>query len=130
MEPRFSIELDRPRRAMHVTLSGFFTPEDVARYYAAVHEATAQLGGLPSRQRMLCDITGMRIQTQETVAAFSALMADPKYRYRRVAVIIASSLARMQAQRTLGDRQARIFATREEAEAWLFGPGGTAAEAA
>ena len=121
MNATFDIELDAERKLMRVSMGGFFQPEDVARYHAAVHRATAELGGLPSMQRMVCDISEMRIQTQETVTAFSQVMADPKYRHRRVAFVVSSTLARMQAQRVLGARQARIFATSAEAEAWLFG---------
>lgn len=121
MDAHFTIDLDPARRLLNVVMGGFYTPDDVQRYHAAVHAATAKLGSLPSMQRMICDISAMRIQSQETVAAFSQVMADPKYRHRRIAFVVAGSLARMQAQRVLGDRQARLFSTYTEAEAWLFG---------
>jgi hypothetical protein len=130
MSAHFNIELDPARKLLFVELSGFYTVADVHRYHAAVHAATARLGGMPSAQRMVCDISGMRIQTQDVVQAFSGVMADPKYKHRKVALVVASTLARMQAQRTTGARDAQFFASREEAEAWLFSsPDATSAAA-
>jgi hypothetical protein len=101
-------------------LSGFFSVEDVRRYGTAIEEATRSLGGHPTRQRMLNDITGMQIQPQEVVAAFATFVADPRYSKRKVAFIVEASLARMQLNRVKVERYSRSFGTRAEAETWLF----------
>lgn len=119
MSGEFSIEIDAPRNLLRVRVWGFFSVEDVARYHAAVDEASMALGGAPSRQMMLCDATEMRIQSQDVVAAFQQVMADPKYRDRRVAFVVASSLARMQVQRVIGERTALLFENDRDALAWL-----------
>lgn len=119
MSGEFSIQTDVPRNLLRVHVSGFFSVEDVARYHAAVDQASIELGGAPSRQRMLCDVTDMRIQSQDVVSAFQGVMADPKYRGRRVAFVVATSLARMQVQRVIGERTALLFDNEPSALAWL-----------
>lgn len=120
MSGQFSIDIDAPRNLLRVRMAGFFSIEDVARYHAAIDEASAQLGGAPSRQKMLNDISEMRIQQQEVVAEFQRVMSDAKYRQRRVGFVVASSLARKQLQRIIGGRDARMFETSEQALAWLL----------
>jgi hypothetical protein len=130
MDAHFSIDVDPARKLLKVALSGFYTVADVERYHAAIHVATARAGGLPSAQRMVCDISGMHIQTQDVVVAFQKVMSDPKYQHRRVALVVASTLARMQAQRATSAREVHFFPTTAEAEAWLFSQPDAASAAA
>lgn len=130
MAGHFTIEIDSPRKLLRVCLSGFYSVEDVERYHAAVDEASIALGGPPSRQRMICDVTEMRIQAQDVVAAFQKVMGDPKYRARRVAFVVASSLARMQVQRVAGNRDTQLFDNAGEALEWLDRTEGQKASAA
>lgn len=127
MSGDFSIETVPASGLIRVRLWGFFELPDVARYAEAIAEATATMGTPPSEHRMVNDISDMSIQSQEVVAAFQRFVADPRYAGRRVAFVAASTLARTQLQRILGDRVARIFATTAEAEAWLNEPGAQAA---
>ena len=120
MSAHFTISVDRPRNLIDVRMSGFYALDDVQRYAAAIGEATLTLGGDPGRQRMLSDITGMQIQSQEIVAAFAAFMADPRYAARRIAFVVETSLARMQLNRAKMGREAQVFHSRDEAESWLF----------
>ena len=120
MSAEFVISLDPARNLIDVRMSGFYGIDDVRRYAAAIGEATRTLGGEPGRQRMLSDITGMQIQSQEIVAAFAAFMADPRYAARRIAFVVDTSLARMQLNRAKMGRDAQAFHSRDAAEAWLF----------
>lgn len=120
MNANFSIELRRERNLLDVRMAGFFTLDDVARYRAAITAASRELGGDPGQQIMICDISEMRIQSQEVVEAFRQNMADPLYARRRVALVASATLARTQAQRAVGRREARMFTSRADAEAWLF----------
>ena len=129
MSGEFSVEIDRPRNLLRVRMWGFYAIEDVARYHAAIDAASEELGGAPSRQRMLNDISGMQIQSQDVVAAFQNVMSDPKYRARRVAFVVASSLARMQLLRVIGSRRAELFTREVEALAWLGSATGAASAA-
>lgn len=101
-------------------MSGLFTPEDVARFLAARHEAHAALGCAPNRHLTLNDVREMNIQPQQTVAAFHALLAGSEHRSRRLAFVVGPTLARSQLMRALAGRHSRCFGTVAEAEAWLF----------
>lgn len=129
MSGYFSIQIDSQHRLLRVCMSGFYAIEDVERYHAAVDEASIALGGPPSRQRMICDVTEMRIQAQEVVAAFQQVMGDPKYRARKVAFVVATSLARMQVQRVAGGRETKQFDNAEDALTWLDSAEGQASAA-
>ena len=54
------------------------------------------------------------------VARWSAFLADPAHRSRRLAFVVSSTLARMQLQRAIGGRDAMVFTDGNEAERWLF----------
>jgi hypothetical protein len=122
MTADFTISIDRSRNLLDVAMRGFYGPDDVARYRAAIDAASVTLGGDPADQVMVNDITGMQIQLQDIVTAFRGVMADSRYARRRVAFIVTLSLARMQVERVMKGRTARIFTDRAEAETWLFGP--------
>jgi hypothetical protein len=126
MTADFTIDLDPARRLMTVRMSGFYTLADVQRYADAVREATAKLGGAPEDQRMINDITEMKIQSQEIVEAFRRFMGDPRYSRRRVGFVVTSTLARQQLQRTIGSREARVFTDIADAERWVFAEDRTA----
>ncbi|KQN25166.1 hypothetical protein ASE86_02600 [Sphingomonas sp. Leaf33] len=119
MNAAFAIETRRDLNLLDVRMAGFFSLDDVARYRAAMTEASRALGGDPGQQRLLCDISEMRIQSQQVVEAFRENMADPLYARRRIAFVVSPTLARTQVQRAMGNRTARLFLAREEAEGWL-----------
>lgn len=60
------------------------------------------------------------IQSQDVVAAFTRMTDNPATRARRLAVLIGSALARMQAQRIGASETVRISTERDRAMAWLF----------
>jgi len=103
-------------------MAGLFTRKDIAAFLEARERAHAELGCAPNMHVTLNDVTDMKIQSQEIVAAFRMMLSDPAYRSRRLAFVAAPTLARGQLLRALQDRdgQARCFNTVEEAEAWLL----------
>lgn len=101
-------------------MGGLFGHGDIAAFVEARRAAHAELACAPNRHMTLNDLREMKIQAQETVAAFQALLAEPAYRSRRLAFVIPQTLTRSQALRALAGRDCRCFDTPEEAEAWLF----------
>lgn len=70
---------------------------------------------------LLIDTSMAIIQAQDVVLAFQALVTDSRYKAKRIAVARRSSLTRIQTERILKLREnAAVFATLDEAEAWLF----------
>ena len=101
-------------------MSGLFSVADVAAFRTARDEAHRRLHCAPNQHRTLNDLRGMKIQQQEVVAAFRALLADPAYRSRRLAFVAERTLARSQLMRALENRDARCFDDPVAAEAWLL----------
>ncbi|RYF21148.1 MAG: hypothetical protein EOO77_06590 [Oxalobacteraceae bacterium] len=102
-------------------MTGFFSVNDIARFQAELLLAHRHLGCGPQGGPLtINDIRGMAIQNQEVVARWGAFLADPRHRSRRLSFVVSSALARMQLQRAIGDRDARVFTDPEEAEQWLF----------
>ncbi len=121
MSADFSIDVDPARDLVRIRMGGFFTPEDIAAFLAARTEAHRKLACGRNQHLTINDIRDMKIQSQEIVEAFrSMLSASDAYRSRRLAFVVASTLARGQVGRALAGRNARCFEDIAEAEAWLF----------
>ena len=101
-------------------MAGLFTPADIDAFLADRAKAHAELGCGRNRHLTLNDLRGMKIQHQEVVAAFQAMLAAPEHRSRRLAFVAAPTLARSQLMRALDGRDARCFDDPDEAETWLF----------
>lgn len=101
-------------------MAGLFTPADLDAFLEARRHAHAALRCGPNQHLTINDLRGMKIQSQETVAYFRELLADPAYRSRRLAFVAAPTLARSQLMRALDGRDARCFDDPVEAEAWLL----------
>ena len=120
MEQKFSFDIDRSRGLVRISMAGFYTPEDIAAFVEARAKAHAALGWPPNEHVTLNDLRDMKVQPQETVAAFRDMLADPAYRSRRLAFVVSRNLARAQLSRALLGRNAELFETVAEAEAFLF----------
>ena len=120
MSEKFRIEIDRARGLVRITMSGFYEPEDIAAFVEARKKAHAELG-LPANAHMtLNDVREMKVQSQDTVRAFQAMLTAPEYRSRKLAFVVDRNLAAMQLERTLVARDAEIFTDIPSAERYLF----------
>jgi hypothetical protein len=120
MDANFSIQVDVPRSLVRIVLSGFFEREDIARFIEARDEAHTQLRCGPNQHLSLVDIRMMNIQSQDSVAQFQAMLNNPVAISRRLAIVVARSLARMQVKRAAENREPQFFVDIADAERWLF----------
>lgn len=120
MAGKFSFKTDRVRGLVRITMSGLYTLADVEAFLRAREKAHAALGCGPNQHLTLNDLRGMKIQSQEIVAAFRDMLADPEHRSRRLAFVAGPTLARSQLMRALQSRDARCFEDIATAEAWLL----------
>jgi len=120
MSGEFSFNVEPERDLVRIRMGGFFTPEDIEAFLAARTEAHRQLRCGPNQHLTLNDLRDMKIQAQEIVDSFRAMLAAPEYRSRRLAFVIGPTLARTQLSRALDWRVARCFDDPWSAEAWLF----------
>jgi hypothetical protein len=123
MDAVYTIEVDPVRNIVRHYLAGFFEPADVDRFVAARNAAHAQLTSGPNQHVTLVDVRDMKIQHQDIVKAFGGVLADPRHRSRKLAFVVALSLARMQLLRATASRDAQYFTDVAEAEAWLMAVG-------
>ncbi|PZU77210.1 MAG: hypothetical protein DI530_13145 [Sphingomonas sp.] len=123
MDATFHVAVDVDRDMVRTTLTGFFDAAAMRRYLDARAAAFGLLRCGPNEHLSLTDLREMMIQSQDMVGAFSATLADPAFRSRRLGFVIGSSLARMQLTRALGGRlgeHVRIFADMDAAEHWVL----------
>jgi hypothetical protein len=120
MKAEFSFEIDPPRGLVRIRMAGFFRPADIADFVEARRAAHEALGCARNAHLTLNDIRAMDIQSHDVVDAFQEMLAAPEYRSRRLAFVVANTLARSQAIRAVESREARWFTDPAEAEAWLF----------
>lgn len=120
MSAEYSISVDPSRDLVRIRMSGFFTQADIESFLAARREAHVQLTCPANAHLTLNDIRDMKIQSQEIVESFRAMLAAPEYRSRRLAFIVSSTLALSQLGRALAGRHARCFDDPAAAEHWLL----------
>jgi hypothetical protein len=120
MKAEYSFEVDPRHSLVRIRMAGFFKPSDVAAFLAARRAAHEKLGAAPNAHVTLNDIRGMDIQSHDVVDAFREMLAAPDYRSRRLAFVVANTLARSQAIRALESREARWLTGPAKAEAWVL----------
>ncbi|USI72581.1 hypothetical protein [Sphingomonas morindae] len=118
----YRIEVERAQDLVRLTLGGFFEEAEIRALSVEFLAATRQLACGPNRHLTLCDIRGLNIQGQDIVAAFGQFVGNPTVRSRRLALVTAPSLARLQAKRLTQARDDVAFFDEESrAMAWLLG---------
>jgi hypothetical protein len=121
MKASFSINIDPEISLVHIRLAGFFLPCDIAEFDRIRNLEYRQLRCGPNQHVTVIDITATHIQSQSAVSLFADSLDDPKTRSRKVAFVVAKSLARMQVKRAASGRdEAGFFTSTSDAEAWLL----------
>ncbi len=122
MLPDFQIAVDTTRSLLTVRMAGFYTMAHFLAFETAYRSAIATLCCGMNQHLVLVDTAAMQIQSQEIVAASTALARDPTIRSRRLAFVVGASLARQQTRRLVepGREQVAFFRDHAAAEAWLF----------
>lgn len=119
----FTVQVDRARLFVDVRISGFFTAELSNEVRAHVRATIAALGRDVGRHVTLYDVSAVQVAPGTVIDAVKADFADrdgSRLRARRIAYCTPSALARLQAARICeGHADMAVFATRDEAIAWL-----------
>lgn len=119
MSAEFTVEAEPERDLIRIRMAGFFTRDDILAFLAARRDAHAKLRCATNQHITLNDLRDMKIQSQDMVDAFRAVLADPLYRSRRLAFVVSSTLARTQLMRAVAGRDVKCFDDVWTAEAWL-----------
>lgn len=130
MKP-FEVTIDMDRKLLDMTMRGFW---DIATFEAFALEFTRALQALHRQggcEMALVDGQAFAVQSKEVLERFTQVMRDnAPILARRTASVVPTELNRMQSTRVAETLAKRDFATRAEAEAWLFGPEAGAGRAA
>ena len=120
MAAHFTVRAEPSRDLIRIKMSGFFMPADIQAFCDARAAEYARLTCGPNQHVTINDLTAMKVQSQDVVAAFQNLLADPAHRSRKLAFVVDRTLARSQLMRALNGRTAKCFEDRVEAEKWLL----------
>lgn len=120
MSAHYHFAIDPRQDLVRITMGGFFSEADIAAFARDQKRAYLELRCAANQHVTLVDMRAMQIQSQASVPQFQALMADPAMASRRIAFVVARSLARMQVKRATEGLPAALFMSAEEAEQWLM----------
>lgn len=118
---QFSISVEPQANLVRIEMGGFFSQGDMAAFQAMLESKVETLDCPPNEHLTLCDVSAMKIQTQEMVGAFSQIVGHPKFRSKRLAFVTGASLARLQTRRLTNRDGVEFFMHLTAAEAWLLG---------
>ena len=119
MAATFDIAFDPSRGLVRITLAGFFTGDEMRQFAAARQTAYDRMTTPRGRHLTLIDVRACKIQSQEVVEAFRAILRDPSGQGRRLAFVTGDSAAKMQIRRLIERDSARVFDDMAGADAWL-----------
>jgi hypothetical protein len=121
MAPSWQVESCARRKYLFMRLGGFFSAADVALFAKDVADHIRSMAPLPPAGHVsVCDARGMSIQSQEAAAAFSAMLANPTARSRKLGYVAGSALAKVQIRRLTNRDTIAFFDDVAQAEAWVL----------
>lgn len=120
----YSFSYDEQRIFLTVTQAGYWSMETFERYkqdYLAWH---SQIRSRHRHYRVFAECSDYPVQSIEVGEAFHALFQKLMDENRgHVAIMVGSSLNKLQAQRVLPQPNVKVFIDSEAAMTWLFEPG-------
>ena len=118
----FELAFDRKAKLLRWTMRGFWTMADVAAFGRAMHAMTQQMGAPPHVFDGLCDSRDFPVQNREVSDALGEIdRIGSATRRGRIAIVVGSTMNKLQVQRTLRADGIRVFMSLSDAEAWLQG---------
>ena len=120
LKPRFTILIDQARREVHFAASGFWTPEDMARFQSALLEKSRPLYSQGLAFNVLGDLSGLAVQDRVMADAMKFMLHEStKLGMQRLAMVITAPLVKMQYARLAEGANTEIFSNKSDAIAWL-----------
>src|SRR6218665_693537 len=121
-----SIPVDLDRKLVDLRIGGLVSPEDAAWIGEELRGAIRALGDDVGKHVTLYDASGVHVVPQETVELIKNTLDNPAVRQlwaRKIAFVVSTALAKMQAQRLREVRpDLQGFEDRDAAIAWLMEP--------
>ncbi|MEM6858343.1 MAG: hypothetical protein AAF559_10770 [Pseudomonadota bacterium] len=124
LKPHFTILIDERRREVHFAASGFWSPDHMARFQAALLEKSKPLYSKGIAFNVLGDLSGLAVQDRMMADAMKFMLQEStKLGMRKLAMVITAPLVKMQYARLAEGANTEIFTNRGDAVAWLRSQG-------
>lgn len=119
MQPAsYQIEVLRAGTLVSSTLAGFFSLSDTAAYVEEAERTIQTCFRQHGHYRMLLDVSGCAIQSQDVIAAFIAHVQRMPVSSRS-AIVVGSSVVRMQVRRVMDRPNVAVFENLTDALVWV-----------
>lgn len=115
----FKVDLDDEARLVRCVCDGFFSVAELRDHATRLREAVAQSRRKFGRARVLVLSPNAVVQTPEVVEATQREAWRATEPGDRMAIVLTSSLTKLQAARTFSSAQERMFSSEAEAVVWL-----------
>lgn len=122
-DPAFTIRIEPERKFVEIRMFGHWDDATARRFNSDLRRLLPALPAGGCRigdQNTLFDTTAYAVQSQEVLAQLAGMAADPSIGSRRIAVLVSSTLVKLQARRIAPGYG--LFDDRAEALRWLFEP--------
>ena len=113
----FDIAFDPDGALLRLTIGGFWDEAETTRFVAALRERVTAIRRTHATFDVLSDARGFAIQSAETSERFGKMAAA--LTARRTAILVRSTLNKMQAERNMAGERLRVFTDEDAARRWL-----------
>jgi hypothetical protein len=125
----YKIEVDIDRNLIKAQLEGFWTADDFEHFIADEQAALSKLKCPAGKHIVLCDLSNLNVVAQDVVAHIvTELNSQGPRDAAWVAIIIHSTLLKMQMKRLITRSNMMIFDTDEQGREWLLSESGYGTE--
>jgi hypothetical protein len=117
----FTLDHDTSNEMLTVTTQGFWTLEEVDTFAAKLKLGVSEFTVCNRPLKLLIDSRDASIQTASVVAKLEQLSNDLlSHSSDRIAIVVGSTLKRLQVSRSLPIEQAQVFTNVSAARSWLL----------
>jgi hypothetical protein len=118
--PAFRIESGDLTRFISITGTGFWSPAEIDDHFDELRDLIERMRTVRSDVRILVDLRESGAQSPETIVRISARIAAAYRDGDRIAMVLSSSLAKLQMKRAIQNLQHEMFVSPKAAEQWLM----------
>lgn len=118
-EGRLSISVDTGRNLIRVVGEGFWTAEYVANHIREFEAVLLRARSSPVPSRTIVDLRNAPVQSPEVAAKLHEAMVRMYRAPERAAIVVGSSLVKMQMKRGFDPKTHAVFLSFSAAETWL-----------
>ena len=118
--PPFEITVDNDAGLIRTVLRGFWTMGDLMAFGAGMYDAVQTVAARHRVFALLSDSTGFKVQSAEVSEGFEKMTAAGAAMHSGpTAIIVGSTLNKLQADRIFTDPRVRVFIDAAEARRWV-----------